>query len=213
MATADLGAALGAGSMATLRAGRFTLNLGSRRLVAADDYRNTTNGYTGLHAELKLKGGYAASLIYVLPQVRLPDDATSLLDNDVAFDRESTDLRLWGGLVSRRVSRETPLVELGYFGLHEEDDPGRPTRDRRLHSFSARLLREPSKGGIDYEVEGVYQLGRVSSGLGAAAPRLDVSAWFLHADVGYSFADPWRTRLSGSVKWLAKTGRRPSAVG
>jgi hypothetical protein len=34
---------LGKGSIASLQAGRFLLNLGSRRLVAADDYRNTTN--------------------------------------------------------------------------------------------------------------------------------------------------------------------------
>ena len=36
--------AFGAGTKVALQAGRFTLNLGSRRLVAADDYRNTTNG-------------------------------------------------------------------------------------------------------------------------------------------------------------------------
>lgn len=36
----------------TLQGGRFTLNLGSRRLVAADDYRTTTNGYTGLKTEI-----------------------------------------------------------------------------------------------------------------------------------------------------------------
>lgn len=63
--------ALGAGTKLDLQAGRFTLNLGSRRLVAADDYRNTTSGYTGLRADVRLRGGIAATFIYTLPQVRL----------------------------------------------------------------------------------------------------------------------------------------------
>ncbi len=40
----------------TLQAGRAMLNLGSRRLVAADDYRNTTNSYTGLRLDLAPAG-------------------------------------------------------------------------------------------------------------------------------------------------------------
>ena len=67
----------------------LSLNLGSRRLVAADDYRNTTNGYTGLRADLKTRGGLTATAIYVLPQIRLPDDLPSVLDQDVRWDRES----------------------------------------------------------------------------------------------------------------------------
>ena len=47
------------------QAGRFTLNLGSRRLVAADDYRNATNGYTGLkHA---LLGSVAEKIVRHAP--------------------------------------------------------------------------------------------------------------------------------------------------
>ena len=46
--------AFGKGTSATIQAGRFTMNLGSRRLVAADDYRNTPNGYTGVRADMTL---------------------------------------------------------------------------------------------------------------------------------------------------------------
>lgn len=68
-------APIGRGSTATIQAGRFLLNLGSRRLVAADDYRNTTNGYTGVRADLAFTGGWKSTAIYVLPQQLAPSRA------------------------------------------------------------------------------------------------------------------------------------------
>src|SRR6187551_3353758 len=64
---ADFDGMFGQGSRAAVQLGRFTLNLGSRRLVAADEYRNTTNGYAGLRADLKTRSGLTATAIYVLP--------------------------------------------------------------------------------------------------------------------------------------------------
>jgi hypothetical protein len=193
---ADLGSALGRGSRTSLQAGRFMLNLGSRRLVAADEYRNTTNGYTGLRADFRGADGTQAVLIYTLPQVRLPDDPASILDNRHKFDREGFGLQLWGGLVSRPRVIAGAMAELGYFGLAERDSPARPTRNRHLHSVSARLIREPRPSKADFEVEGIYQLGTVRASTAATAPELDVSAWFLHADMGYSFPGPLKARLS-----------------
>lgn len=179
-----------------LQAGRLTLNLGSRRLVAADEYRNTTNGYTGLRADIRTAGGTQAVLIYTLPQLRLPDDPAGIRDNRVVFDRESFDLQLFGGLVSRPKLIAGATGELGYFGLAERDSPGRPTRDRRLHSISGRLIREPAAGRWDFEAEAIYQFGNARTALAATAPDQRVSASFVHADLGYSFAAPWKPRLA-----------------
>ncbi len=115
------------GSKTTLQAGRFVMNLGSRRLVAADDYRNTTNGYTGFRADYRSAGGTTATLFYVLPQVRLPDDLPSVLARDTQWDRESFDLQLWGGLMTKPKAFGPVTAELGYFGLAERDAQGRPT--------------------------------------------------------------------------------------
>lgn len=59
--------AFGADTKLGLQTGRFTLNLGSRRLVAADDYRNTTNGYTGLRADIALPRKMSATATYSAP--------------------------------------------------------------------------------------------------------------------------------------------------
>lgn len=186
----------GKGNKLTLEAGRFILNLGSRRLLAADDYRNTTNGYTGLRADLKIRSGPQATFIYTLPQIRLPDDQPSVLDNRGALDKESFDLRLWGGLVWHPDVIAGIMAEASYIRLQERDSLRRATRDRNLHTFAARLIREPAAGKPDFEVEAAYQFGEASETTRTTAPLLDVSSWFAHADAGYTFPGPARLRIS-----------------
>jgi hypothetical protein len=204
---ADFDEPFGDGSKLGLQAGRFTLNLGARRLVAADEYRNTTNGYTGLRADLKTAGGVAATAVYVLPQIRLPDDLPSVLDQDTEWDRESFDLQLWGGYISRPGAIGGVTAELGYFGLLERDWAGHPTRDRDLDSFSARLIRDPKPGQFDGEIEGIYQTGDIRTSTATNAAKLDVEAWFFHADAGYTFPGKAKLRLSVEYDRASGDGR------
>lgn len=194
-AEARFGGVAGTDSAATIRAGRFLVDLGSRRLVAANEYRNTTNSFTGVRGDLAT-ADWRGTLITLLPQVRRPDDAGSLLDNAVAVDRESFALVLWGGVVSRTRALGPATVELSFYHLGERDRPGRPTRDRSLDTAGLRVIRDPSPGGFDYEVEGVAQRGRAAAGTSATTRRQDVRAWFVHAEAGYSLAGNWKPRLS-----------------
>lgn len=208
-ATVDLGPALGRGSKVSVQVGRMMLNLGARRLIAADDYRNTTNGYTGARVDIATARGGSATLIYVLPQMRRPDDEASVLDNRAGFDRESFNLQLWGGYGAQKLGQRT-MAEIGYFGLLERDTPARPTRNRHLHSFSARLIRDPAPAAFDYEIEGIWQTGSLRTGLASAAPEQDVAAWFVHADAGYSFPGPLKARLS--AEFDLASGDRPGGA-
>lgn len=204
---ADVAEPFGKGSRLSLQAGRFTMNLGSRRLVAADDYRNTTNSYTGVRADLRLADRTNATVFYTLPQQRRPDGFADLRRNKVAFDREDWSLRLFGGYVARPVGKHQILAEMGYVRLQEFDRPARPTRNRDLHSVSARLIAEPKAGRADFEVEGIYQFGELRSGLATNAARLDAAAWFIHADIGYMFPSDWKPRLS--IEYDRASGDRP----
>jgi hypothetical protein len=192
----DIAEPFGKGTKLMLTGGRMMLNLGSRRLVAADDYRNTTNSYTGLRADLAAPARVKATLIYMLPQLRLPDAPASLRHNAVEMDKESFDLVLWGGLVSRTRTLGPAMAELSYFHLGERDAPGRPTRDRSLNSIGARIITDPGAGKLDYEVEAIWQSGRISQSLTPNAPGQPVSASFIHADLGYSFPGAWKPHLS-----------------
>lgn len=202
---ADLGPLLGRGSKASVQLGRFMLNLGSRRLIAADDYRNTTNGSTGARIDIATARGGAATLIYVLPQLRRPDDEASALDNRGGLDRETFDLQLWGGYGAQKIARGT-IAEIGYFRLIERDMPGRPTRNRNLHSISARILRDPAPARLDFEVEGIGQMGSILASTAPAALPLNVAAWFAHADIGYTVPGPLRARVSAELDFASGDG-------
>ncbi len=185
-----------AGTPVTLQGGRFTLNIGSRRLVAADDYRNTTNGYTGIKADIGKAGGVTATLAYVLPQQRRPDDAASLRSGRVVWDREGFDQVLWGGTLGKAKAIGPVNLEASFFHLGERDTVGRPTRDRSLNTYGARVMRDPAAGKADFEVEAFHQSGRISASTAATAARLPVSASFVHAELGYTLRDAWKTRVA-----------------
>lgn len=206
-AIADFGPAFGAGSGLVVTAGRMVLNLGSRRLIAADDYRNTTAGYTGLRADFTARPGAQATFIYVLPQQRLPDSFDDVRHNRFALDRESFDVRLWGGIIGLDHASGAVHADASLFRFIERDAPGRPTRDRNLTTIDVRLIREPVQGGFDGEIEAAYQWGQTRNGLAAALPVQAVAAGFVHVDAGYSLAGGWHPRLAAEFDFAS--GDRP----
>ncbi|SFJ08358.1 Alginate export [Sphingomonas sp. NFR04] len=190
-----LDGALGPGGKIAAEAGRFLLNLGSGRLIATDEYRNTVNGFTGLRVDLEPDANTEFAFFYVLPQEHLPSDADDVRRNKVAWDRESFDRVLFGLHAQRKKLIRGATGELAYYRLAERDTPGRPTADRHLHYLDARLAREPKPGTVDYDVEAVYQFGRASSGTEPEKSAARVSAGFAHGAIGYSFDTPLKLRL------------------
>ncbi len=203
----DLPGLLGKGTNVSLTAGRMMLNIGSRRIVAADDYRNTTNGYTGVRADISAPHGVKATAIYVLPTQRLPEDFQSLRDNAVQMDRENFDQVLWGGVVSKAKLLGPATAELAFYHYGERDTPRLATRDRSINSINGRLFFDPTPGKLDYELEGVWQTGDISASTAATAARLAVSATFWHGRVGYTFPGGWKPHVA--LEFDAASGDKP----
>ncbi|WP_267393699.1 MULTISPECIES: alginate export family protein [unclassified Sphingomonas] len=187
--------AFGTGSKLALQGGRFLLNLGSGRLVATDEYRNTVNGFTGLQVEIDPTRATALTLFYVLPQERLPDDADDIRHNKVRFDRETFDDAFFGAYLRHKKLVGPLQGELAYYRLVERDSPGRDTADRHLSVVDARIDNDAKAGSVDVDVEGVYEFGRASDSTMATATNAAVAAGFVHAAAGYTFAAPFTPRV------------------
>ena len=190
--TSDL---ISADSTSTLTAGRMTIDVGSRRFVARNRYRNTINSFTGVDWRWQSAAGREFRAFYLLPVRRLPGDRASLLDNDTEFDDESSDVSFWGLFYKMPVWQKDAL-ELFLFGLDEDDASDRPTRNREFLTAGFRLFRKPATSRFDYMIESAFQFGDSrSSAASSNINDLDHSAHFHHAEVGYSFDYQWHPQL------------------
>ena len=152
----DLSDETGNGSNSSLTAGRFTKDIGSRRLMARNDYRNTINAFTGASFDWQGANKDQMTLFWTMPHNRLPSDMPGILDNAIVFDRENLDLQFFGSSYTFANVFGGSLEVYGY-GLYEQDSGtglrAVQTRNRRLFTPGFRLWRAPKPGQLDYEVE------------------------------------------------------------
>ena len=175
------------GSRSTLRAGRLTMDVGSRRLISRNRFRNTSDGFTGIEWRWTDPNDRRVRAFYTLPlERRVSGD---VLDNRPRLDRERFGLRFWGVHLSGADLPWDDRGEVYYYGLSEADAPGRATADRHLHTIGVRLHRPAAIAGFDYEFESAYQFGRSRASRAATADLTHV-AHLQHVVAGYTFAAP-----------------------
>jgi hypothetical protein len=191
-AYAELAGPLGAVD-ARLRGGRITMDVGSRRLVARNRFRNTINGFTGIDASIRTKNELDLRAFAVLPVQRRPFRPQDLERPQTQIDKEDFNVVFVGLFGTGRLPTGDQL-ELFSFGLREEDSGGRPTRNRKLWTGGWRLLRAPKAGRFDFQLESVLQAGE-SRLISAGSEDLDHLAHFHHAELGYRFDAPWSPRV------------------
>lgn len=201
------------GGHGLLTLGRQTMDIGSRRLVARNRFRQTTNGFTGANLEWTTHGSTRLQAFWTLPQIRLPDDAQGLRDNTAKFDLETTRVQFFGAHITLPHMLGGVLETYGY-RLAEQDGDNRLTRNRRLWTLGARAFARPQAGKWDHDVEGAYQFGTARRSTSAGdMTDLDVSAWFLHAEAGYTFKTEWKPRLAALFDAASGDGGRAGHYG
>lgn len=181
---------------ADLHVGRMSLDFGSRRLIARNGYRNTTNAFDGVHLSLGDPAGWRLRAFYTRPV---------LLDPSYFENESEGQLRFWGAAFEDKRAAWLNL-DLYYFGLHDEIANG-SSLARRYHTFGARALRPPKPAQWDYEIEAIGQLGdrTVLRGTPAAAADLDHQAYAGHFEVGYTCATAWTPRLAFQLEYASGT--------
>jgi hypothetical protein len=173
---------LGRGLRGDVHLGRLNLDVGGRRLVARNDFRNTTNAFDGLHLQLgsddrqwRVRG------FYTFP--------VAIRDSDLLNDRPSTRRRFWGVVFE---DLRNPWIQLDAYYLGLEDLPG----NRSYRTYGLRGYRKPAPARVDYEAEVAGQFGDRKT---AAQGTRDHSAWLVHGELGYTFGVPWSPRLAAQI--------------
>lgn len=194
---------------AEVKLGRMTMDWGSRRLVSRQNFRNSTNAFTGVRFDWQPAKGNAVTLFWTMPHERLPNDKIGLQKNKFTNNMESLDLQFFGARAETANVLPTVAVETYLYRLAEQDSQTFLTRNRRLWTGGLRLLKAPKPGQFDVEVEAILQGGTSRASLRASdTTDLDVEAYFIHASVGHTFDASWSPRLV--LSYDRASGNRPN---
>jgi hypothetical protein len=180
-----------------VRAGRHAWEAIDRRLIARNEWRNTTNTFQGIRANIgDKKNDWQLELLAVKPVQRF---TTRLDEVDHAQDFYGAigDWRGW----SEYVTLEPYYLLLKQDGSKVEyDTNGRPAKpntkiDREIHTAGLRAYGLVGKSGFDYDASYVKQWGHQDNSKNLSQ-ELDHDAYAYNAEIGYSFNHPWKPRLS-----------------
>ncbi|MEX2493610.1 MAG: alginate export family protein [Nitrospirales bacterium] len=166
---------LGSGLRTDLHFGRMTLDVGSRRFIARNDFRNTANAFDGLHWQIAKDKRWRVRAFLVEPVIR----------DEVQLDEQNKNFLLWGVYLE---NHQIPWMKFNvfYYGLNDQR-----FADNNLHrtygTYGLRLFKSSAKSEFDYEFEGAVQVGHLG--------QVDHFAYNPHAHVGYTFDVPWSPRF------------------
>jgi hypothetical protein len=178
-------------------AGRQTLNLGSRRLVARNVFRDTINSFDGLRLRLLDYNRWQFNAFVAMPVGRFPNDEEKILDGVQEFDETEYNTWFSGGLLEIYDIVWGINGEWYLYHLDEGDRDRSPTRNRRYFTPGARFYIKPGKGKFDFQLEGIGQFGTVRATTDVGDNKnLKHQAWYEHFDAGYTFDMPWSPRFA-----------------
>ncbi|WP_424361687.1 alginate export family protein [Methylocystis parvus] len=180
-----------------VRAGRFHFELLDRRLIAENEFRNTTNNFEGFRVKVgKKDNDWDIDSFVMRPVIRYP----------YQFDRPDWQTWIYGSVFSVRRWSEYATIQPYFIGRHQFPDWTNPSNALKVgRETNAPGLRVYGVlGNFDYDFDINKQFGYTGEfatiGTNTAAVQrtvaLDAIAYGIEA--GYTFSDhPWKPRISG----------------
>jgi opacity protein-like surface antigen len=188
----------------TVRGGRFHFELLDRRLIAENEFRNTTNTFEGFRLKIgKKENDWDSDSFIMRPLIRLP----------FQFDRPDWQNIVYGSVFSYRGWSPAATIQPYFLGRTQYADQTNTSAAARVHreTYAPGLRMYGVVGNWDYDFDVNKQfgaLGRLQSinGIAPSVGGLPLSnievtvphnafAWAL--DTGYTFAEhPWKPRVS-----------------
>jgi opacity protein-like surface antigen len=183
----------------TVRAGRFHFELLDRRLIAENEFRNTTNNFDGVRIKLgKKENDWDLDSFLMRPVIRYP----------YQFDRPDWQNLVYGSVFSYRPYSEYATVQPYFLGRTQFADQTNVSAAAKVHreTYAPGLRIYGVLGNFDYDFDINKQFGsfgRLQSAVinGQTYDNIEVTvphdalAWGL--ETGYTFSDlAWKPRIS-----------------
>lgn len=175
------------GDRLRMRLGRVTLDLGSRRLLARNIFRNTINAFDGAVVDWKTPHGHQIYLFAVAPVERQPSTRSALAENTFDFDEPQFSSLFYGAFGSFTLAPDLRIE--GYVYGVDPADLG------YLVTPGFRMLRPAARGALDADFEFAVQVGEE-----VVTPH---RAGFAHLSVGYTFATRMTPRVRLMYDWAS----------
>lgn len=193
------------GDKAYIQAGRLTYDLGSRRVIGRQRYRNSINSFMGAKALWQQPNFGRVEAFYLYPSRIKPNDSDGLNDNDIEHDNFSNDQRIAGIFIEPKNIIPAAVSRLYFVDLSEKDNPDKlATRNRQLKTVGMQLQRKRSADAFDFDIEGAYQWGsQRQSSSPLDTNDLSVKSGFLHAEAGYSFGGNGQWNIAATYDYAS----------
>ena len=174
--------AFGTGLRTDVHVGRITMDFGDRRLIARNEFRNTTNTFQGVHWNLAEEKAWRTRAFIVTP-----------VAETFGVLQPVEDTLFWGVQYEDR-RKPWMLFDLYYFGINGR---GAVSQQRNFGTYGARYFGSPGAGQFDYNGETIFQTGTRSN--------MEHFAYFQHFEVGYTLNTPQRPRISVMYDYASGT--------
>lgn len=161
--------ALGNKRPISVRYGRMAFEFLDRRLISVNNWRNTTNTFTGLKMALgQDKNDWQIEALLVKPISRDIENVDRT-DQNRLFSSVIGHWRKWSDVVT---------IEPYYLGLKQTSSPENNTTARDIHGTGLRLYGYIMDTGFNFDLTGMYQFGHDN--------QLSHSAYAVTSEIGYT---------------------------
>ena len=181
-----------------IRGGRLAWEAVDRRLIARNEWRNTTNTFQGVRANIgEKKNDWQLEVFAVQPVQRFTTQ----------LDQVDHSQKFYGVVGDWRGLSQYVTFEPYYFLLKQDGDKVKYDSNSHLVSASQKVDREIHTAGLrvfgvipntqfDYDASYIKQWGEVQRLVSGQYIKVDHDAFAYNAEVGYSFKHPWKPRFS-----------------
>ncbi|MDD2865210.1 MAG: alginate export family protein [Methylococcales bacterium] len=179
--------ALGNNRPINIRAGRQSFELLDKRLIANNQFRNTSNNFEGFRMRFgKQQNNWDLDTFGMQPIEKLKYD----------FDRPDEHTWIYGGVLSIRQWSEFATIQPYLIGRKTNGDLKNNIADMDIYSPGLRVYGLVGDSGFDYDTDLTKQFGRYGSISAGKQKMLQQDALAYSLELGYTFDHEWKPRTS-----------------